>query len=280
MKTRVITGLVAFIVFIPFLIFAHTAAYTVFAVIVSLIGVLEMVHCRRMMSKLTLCTASLLYAVLTPILSRHLAMGHGFMTMFVLCSALYVFFSVAAAVFSKGKLPFDQVAALVFTVVYIELGFCCLLYLRDVPFGVYLYLLPYLGAWISDIGAYFFGKFFGKTKLIPEVSPNKTVEGALGGILSTLVFMLLYGVFVRVIFKVHVNFFGLLFMGFFLSAVSMVGDLIFSLIKRTYGIKDYSRIMPGHGGILDRFDSVLATAPMTFIVSTVFTAFPLFSKLG
>lgn len=279
MKTRVITGIVALLILVPFLIFSHTPAYTVFAVIVSLVGVVEMIRCQKKMkvAQVTITTAA--YAVLTPILCRHLSMGHDFMTIFAAMTSLYMILCFAFAVFSKGKIEFIPTATTIASCIYVVLGFSCLLVLRDWEFGGYIFLLPFLSAWVSDSAAYFTGRAFGKNKLIPDVSPNKTVEGAVGGVAVTAVFMIIYGLIVRFAFEVGVNFVGLILLGVMLSVVSMIGDLIASLIKRYYKIKDYSHIFPGHGGVLDRFDSVLATAPMTFIVLTIFTYSPLFFEL-
>ena len=279
MKTRVITGIVALLILVPFLIFSHTPAYTVFAVIVSLIGVFEMIRCQKKIKVAQVTVTSLVYAAATPVFCRHLSMGHDFMTIFMALTSLYMLLCFAFAVFSKGKIEFIPTATTVASCIYVVFGFSCILVLRDWEFGGFVFLLPFLSAWVSDSAAYFTGKAFGKTKLIPDVSPNKTVEGAAGGVTVNAIFMVIYGLIVRFAFEVGVNFVGLILLGVMLSVVSMIGDLIASLIKRHYKIKDYSHIFPGHGGVLDRFDSVLATAPMTFIVLTVFTYSPLFFEL-
>ena len=279
MKTRIITGVVAFAVLVPFLIFSQTPAYTVLAVILSFIGVFEMLRCQKMAKCTKLLIPTLVYAAIVPVLCRHLTMGHDFMTVFAALTSLYAMGCFAFAVFSKGAIEFVPTACAVASCVYVVFGFSCLLLLRDWSYGGYLFLLPFLSAWVSDTAAYFTGKALGKTKLIPDVSPNKTVEGAAGGLTVTAIFMLVYGIIVRFAFDVGVNLIGLFLLGVMLSVVSMVGDLIASLIKRHYKIKDYSHLFPGHGGVLDRFDSVLATAPMTFIVITVFTKSPLFFSL-
>lgn len=279
MKTRVITGIVALLILVPFLIFSHTPAYTVLAVVVSLIGVFEMIRCQKKIKVAQVTITSLAYAAITPVLCRHVTMGHDFMTIFMALTSLYMLLCFAYAVFSKGKIEFIPTATTVASCIYVVFGFSCILVLRDWEYGGFIFLLPFLSAWVSDSAAYFTGKALGKTKLIPDVSPNKTVEGAAGGVTVTAIFMVIYGLIVRFAFEVGVNFVGLILLGVMLSVVSMIGDLIASLIKRHYKIKDYSHIFPGHGGVLDRFDSVLATAPMTFIVLTVFTYSPLFFKL-
>ena len=126
--------------------------------------------------------------------------------------------------------------------------------------------------WLSDSGAYFAGVYLGKRKLCPEISPKKTVEGAIGGLLSGFLGSILIGlVFLLIYGDVSINFIPLIIIGLINPIVSIIGDLTFSVIKRACGIKDYGSIMPGHGGMLDRFDSIILCAPLVFIVSQYFT---------
>lgn len=126
--------------------------------------------------------------------------------------------------------------------------------------SVYL-LLPFIAAFSSDSGAYFAGKFHGKKKVFPHLSPNKTREGCIGGFATAVVIMLLYG-FILTRFDYEVNYLFLALYGLFGSLACQLGDLAFSAVKRQYGIKDYGHLIPGHGGMLDRFDSMHFTAPM------------------
>ena len=129
-------------------------------------------------------------------------------------------------------------------------------------------------AWISDCGAYIVGSLIGKHKLIPEISPKKTVEGAVGGVAFAALANLLYGFIVSLVCKdITPNYLVLALSGVVLSIISQIGDLLASVIKREHGVKDYSNILPGHGGIMDRFDSVLAVSVATLIVSLLFAPF-------
>ena len=139
--------------------------------------------------------------------------------------------------------------------------------------GSHLYLLAFIGAWVTDTFAYFTGMLLGKHKLIPDVSPKKTVEGAIGGMafctLSFVGFACLYNQFwadgkLLPLWLMAI-------VGFLVSIVSQVGDLSLSLLKRKYGIKDFGKVFPGHGGVLDRFDSVLAVSIMLTVCFVVFT---------
>ncbi len=122
--------------------------------------------------------------------------------------------------------------------------------------------LPFVIAFSSDSGAYFVGTYLGKRKLVPHISPKKTVEGAIGGIAAGGFSALLYGVVLHLC-GFGVNLLSLTGFGLVGSVVSQLGDLTFSAFKRQYDIKDYGRILPGHGGVLDRFDSIYYLAPLT-----------------
>ena len=131
----------------------------------------------------------------------------------------------------------------------------------------------FLSAFLTDAGAYFVGVFFGKHKGITRVSPNKSLEGYAGGILFGGLFMLLYGAILHQFGGIEVNFPLMVVYGLVGSAITELGDLSFSLIKRQYGIKDYGNVIPGHGGMLDRFDSMTFAAPALWLMVTLFPAF-------
>ncbi len=132
--------------------------------------------------------------------------------------------------------------------------------------GKFYILIAFVIAFSADSGAYFVGKAFGKNKLCPNISPNKTVEGAIGGILCAVIFVELYGLVLDKAFGFDVIYaYGVVY-GFLGAIGSIVGDLSFSVIKRQIGIKDYGNLIPGHGGILDRFDSMMIVAPLVEIL--------------
>jgi phosphatidate cytidylyltransferase len=133
-------------------------------------------------------------------------------------------------------------------------------------------LLPFIVAFVSDGGAYFTGCFLGKHKATPHISPNKTIEGCVGGLVSAIVVMLLYGL-ILLLCDIKVNFAIMALYGLLGSFVTQVGDLSFSMIKREFGIKDYGNLLPGHGGMLDRFDSMVFAAPVIYMLVVVLPAF-------
>ena len=128
--------------------------------------------------------------------------------------------------------------------------------------GRYVILIPFVIACCCDAGAYFIGIRFGKHKLAPVVSPNKTIEGVLGGLATAVVGMLIYALILDLAFQFTVNYGLAILYGLGGAFAGVFGDLCFSIIKRQTGIKDYGNLIPGHGGILDRFDSMMTVAPL------------------
>ena len=129
--------------------------------------------------------------------------------------------------------------------------------------GRHLMLVPCVMAFVSDTGAYFAGRFFGRHKLAPVISPNKTIEGVIGGVLCAMLGMVLYTLILQLGFKFRVNYLYAVIYGLLGSLGAVFGDLCFSVIKRQTGIKDYGKLIPGHGGVLDRFDSMMIVGPLT-----------------
>lgn len=139
--------------------------------------------------------------------------------------------------------------------------------------GKYLILVPLIAAFGSDAFALFAGMAFGKRKLAPELSPKKTVEGAMGGFVGAVALCLVYAAVLQLGFDCQVNYLAFAVYGGLGSVVSQIGDLSFSYIKRQYGLKDFGNIFPGHGGVLDRFDSVIFCAPLVEILMLCLPAF-------
>ena len=140
-------------------------------------------------------------------------------------------------------------------------------YVIDARAGTALLMLPIALTWATDTGAYFFGRMLGRHKLIPLVSPAKTVEGAIGGVVVAMIFGWLYVLFVlRPVAHLSMLPAGLTLFAIMISVVAQIGDLAESLFKRDAGVKDSSKLLPGHGGILDRFDSLLFVLPVAYVL--------------
>lgn len=167
---------------------------------------------------------------------------------------------------SQMKLGFDKGAVCLVSGVILPLLFGAIVRLHSGDQGRFYILIPFVLAFLSDTGAYFAGLSFGKHKLAPVISPKKTIEGVAGGVLGAVLGMLLYCLVLQVFFQFKVNYLYAVLYGILGSAAGVFGDLCFSVIKRQTGIKDYGNLFPGHGGILDRFDSMMVVAPLVEIL--------------
>lgn len=177
--------------------------------------------------------------------------------------------SLSITVLKSERYTYRDAAITIMAVIYITASLYHIYLIRALDNGNKLVWLAFIGAWATDTFAYFCGKFFGKNKLIPKVSPNKTVEGAIGGILGCGILTGLYGVIVLDINSTTALLI-LIFIGFITSIFSQLGDLSASIIKRNCNVKDYGNVIPGHGGILDRFDSILFTSPIVYYCIILF----------
>jgi phosphatidate cytidylyltransferase len=148
-----------------------------------------------------------------------------------------------------------------------------LVLLRSMPRGRFLVLIPFIAAFLADAGAYFTGIFFGRHKAFSNISPKKTVEGCIGGLVVGVAAVCVYGAVINTAFGLDVSAFSLVVLGLLGAIAAVLGDLAFSLIKRERGIKDYGRILPGHGGMLDRFDSMALCAPVIYWLTLLFPPF-------
>ncbi|MBQ9773484.1 MAG: phosphatidate cytidylyltransferase [Clostridia bacterium] len=279
MKQRIITGLIATCVLIPVLIFSDTPALPIGIALCSVIGMFEMVRCIGLQKAYVLNIPLYLLAAGLPFLVRYAGKPNTDATdalllkyMMVISLAVILYF-FAVMTFSHGKYKVADVCILFAVAFYILMGFNGILVLRIHRYQGHLaYLTVFLGAWITDIFAYFCGILFGrggKHKLIPDVSPKKTVEGSVGGILFCVLTMIGFGLICNHLLNEQASLWIFAIGGLIASIVSQVGDLVMSVIKRTYGIKDYGKIFPGHGGMLDRFDSIIAVS----VALVAFTSF-------
>lgn len=170
------------------------------------------------------------------------------------------------AIIGAGEVKFNQIMAAIFSSVVIAYSFASFIRITELGIHRAYLLLPFILSFACDTFAYFAGRAFGKHKLAPKVSPKKTVEGSVGGILGNIVCGLLFAVVMDRFFEAGIGYGPMIVLAFCCSIVAQVGDLSFSLIKREFGIKDYGRLFLEHGGVLDRFDSVLFVAPVVEIV--------------
>lgn len=276
MKTRIITAIICALIFIPFLVFSGTIAFPIILAVASALSVYEMLKCigeNNPVIRLVSCAI----AAALPICARIYGDEQAFFNFTHKVFVLFLFMLFVVAVFSKGKKDVMNMAFVYVVVSFITNGYASIVLLRDYQFGEYIYMLVFICPWMTDIFAYFTGYFFGKHKLIPDVSPKKTIEGAIGGIVFSTLILVGYGyVMSTFVEELNANYLAFICVGIVLSIVSQCGDLIFSLIKRKYGVKDYGNLLPGHGGMLDRCDSVIASAPIVLFMFDLSGIFRLF----
>ena len=261
MLKRIITSIVAVCVLVPVLIFSGTWVLPAALAIVTAIALYEMLKCMGIHKKYIVTAPLYIAAIAVPFMLRGFDDKVAVAKIVFIGAALYLIAVFAAVVWSHGKFHFADGMAMFTISAYIIAAMNSILFVRDFgDGGKYIYLLIFLGAWMTDIFAYFTGVFIGKHKLIEDVSPKKTIEGSIGGIVFCAISFVVFGIIVDKFFDRSANLVFLAISGVVVSVISQVGDLIMSVIKRHYGIKDYGKLFPGHGGVLDRFDSVLAVS--------------------
>lgn len=258
MKTRIIVAaigiplLLAVIFFLPLWVFAIAAA------VISALAAWELVSCVGPDCVLRIKIYPMVSAAVIAFSSAFSAVA-AYAAAFVL---FFVLFCELMLTFRGEKhMSFMTLTAAFFAGVVIPVLLSALVRLGSEGRGGVFVLLPFVAAFSSDSGAYFAGCFLGKHKLVPHISPNKTIEGSIGGFLATIIIMLIYGLVLKLA-GFTVSFLLLGVYGFLGSLAGQLGDLSFSAIKREFGIKDYGNLLPGHGGALDRFDSIVFVAPL------------------
>lgn len=185
--------------------------------------------------------------------------------------AIALILLMSVYVFTYPKYKTEQIMAAFFGIFYVAAPLSCVYQARMLDRGAYIVWLIFLCSWGCDTCAYCVGVLFGKHKMSPKLSPKKSVEGAVGGVIGSGLLTLLYTWAFREPMQVGADETLLLVLISMAGAlISMVGDLAASAIKRNYGVKDYGRLIPGHGGILDRFDSVIFTAPAVYYLALHF----------
>ena len=266
MKSRIFSGLILALFFIAIVVFnsSFPVALNIAIAIISVLCVHELVKVSGLTHHWALHIPSLVVAALIPF-SGLIYQGN------LVLYSLYSLVMFLALIVYHNTISFKELAIIYSMSVMIPSALQTIVQTRSLSaeHGMFYAMVAVLAAWIPDMGAYFVGVLFGKHKLCPEISPKKTVEGLVGGIIFSMIAMVLIGMLFSYIFydgAKQVDFIVLCLVGLGGALTSVVGDLSFSLIKRSCGVKDFGQIIPGHGGILDRFDSVIFTAPYVYIL--------------
>lgn len=263
MKTRIITGVIAAALFIPFVVYGKLP----FAILVYAIAAVGLYEILRMKGISIFSVPGILgllttFAILMPAEWEEQvqeAISYSKFELLFIGAILLLVYSVLV----KNKFTFDHVAFVVLSALYVGVGFHYFIVTREA--GVEYIIFALVVVWVTDSGAYFTGRAFGKHKLWPEISPNKTIEGFVGGIVLAVIGV----VIMQFIAPFDISWALLIIITIIASIFGQMGDLVESAIKRHYDVKDSGKILPGHGGILDRFDSLLFVLPLLSLLHFV-----------
>lgn len=272
MVTRIIVSLVLAPLFLAVLLFAPVGIVTLLVTGIVTLAAFELLRAVGAKRNRCVCAVTLAAAALIPIC--YWQQADGWAIKLALMGLLLSLFLVAVLSYETPKaVRVEDILFGLFGGILYPVLMSSLVQLRMMEKGAFLVLLPIVSAFLTDTGAYFFGMFLGKHRGITKVSPNKSAEGFVGGLVSGVVFMMLYGLILKNGFDLEVDLLRMALYGLLGSFVTMLGDLSFSLIKRQYGIKDYGSLLPGHGGMLDRFDSMSFAAPVMWLLVMLLPAF-------
>lgn len=268
MKTRVISAVVAIALLVVVLLLSTTAVLPIALSLIGLVAVYEIFSSTKAQNNIILLVGSALFVIAAPVVT----FVFGKMTQALLI-VYFLYFCVLAVsmlvYFQKINIVRSFMAALLTMLFGFSMSAC--VELVNAESACYYFIVAAICAWVTDTAALFVGKYFGSRKLAPVLSPNKTVEGAVGGVvfcvLITVLYTLIFTLFMNENAERSPHFLPLFLISLFASVAGIVGDLFFSAIKRFFNIKDYGNIMPGHGGVLDRFDSFVFTS--SFLVIAV-----------
>ncbi len=268
MLKRIISALVGMAVGITALVLDNFYVYLGLLSFFSAVGVWELIRAVKCDKHKFLTWFCVIFAFCVPsLLTVDVLKPYRFTAFLALIMVL-----LCAMLFGHKKITFVDISSCGAATFVIPTALSCIISIRfmyaDYLPGVYLIVYTLFCAWVGDSGAYFVGTFLGRHKLCPEISPKKTVEGFIGGIvtvgITVTVQCLVYNLLLPS--TVKMNYAVVIPVGMVASVMGVLGDLSASVIKRQYDVKDFGNIMPGHGGILDRFDSVLFVAPFVYVV--------------
>ncbi len=267
-RTRLISGIVLVILALVFII---SGGYVLWAVslALSLIGLMELYRVfqinQTLLGWLGYALVVFYYVLLLAATAFAVPVNWMLYLMIVMMTCLTLM------VCAYPKYHSNQIMQAVFGILYVGVMFSFLYQTRMLPRGTYTVWLIFLSSWGCDTCAYCAGKLLGKHKMSPVLSPKKSVEGAIGGVLGAMVLTYIYVyIFAKQMDITYAQVWVLTLISAAGALISMVGDLTASAIKRCYGIKDYGKLIPGHGGVLDRFDSVIFTAPVIYFLAYYF----------
>ncbi len=287
MLKRIISAVIGIVVGVTVLFFDNKFLYTAVLTVFGCIGVWELIHAvkcdkHKLLTWVCICFSAIVPTLLTLSVEFNLKRN-----IIVFSFVGFVFVLLLIMLLNHEKVRLEHIAMCGCAATIIPASLNCIVYVRYMSWyadggffpGVFMVVYLLFCAWFGDSGAYFVGTFLGKHKLCPNISPKKTVEGFVGGVLTVgVVVAVQCVVYNELLLKLsnapddfRMNYFVLVPVGMLASIAGVLGDLTASVVKRQYDVKDFGNLMPGHGGVLDRFDSVLFVAPFLYAVFSAFS---------
>ena len=265
MLVRIIAGVVLLPLLLLVVLFAPKICISILFGVMAAIGAYELLRGTGFVKETRLNIYAMVIAFWV-CLWCGLSIGYAWLLLGVLLFFVLLF---AEVMISRMELEFYKVAVCLVGGLVLPVLLGSLVRIHCHLDGRFYIFIPFILAFMSDTGAYFSGCFFGKHKLAPVISPKKTIEGLVGGVIATMLAMVVYCLIMKRFFGAEVSYIYALIYGLLGSLAGVFGDLCFSVIKRQTGIKDYGNLFPGHGGVLDRFDSMMLVAPLIEVLLTL-----------
>lgn len=260
MLKRIITAVVALALLVPVLWFSDTVVFPAAVALLCTVACYEMLKCVGQWKHAALSVPVMLFGAGMPFVARY---AHEYAAPLILLLLCYI---TVCSVIGYRKADITKTGVTFYEIFTVIVGFTLLVRVRDLR--PYEYLIIFVAAWMTDTFAYFTGCFLGKHKLCPEISPKKTVEGAIGGVAGAVAGSVILALIISSCgVDAHFSVPEAALTAIPLSFMGQIGDLSASLVKRHFGVKDYGNIFPGHGGVLDRFDSIIPITVMVYIIT-------------
>ncbi|MFD1018217.1 phosphatidate cytidylyltransferase [Thalassobacillus hwangdonensis] len=263
MKQRTITAIVGALILLP-LVMLGGWPFIIFVYIIASVGTFELIRMKKISrySIPSIITIILLWALMLPF---------DYLTWLEIevpkseFTFLAVILLLSYTVLVKNRFTFDDAGFLLLAAIYVGMGFYYLIETRNAPSGLDYVFYALFVIWATDTGAYIFGRLFGKRKLWPKISPKKTIEGAIGGIFLACIVAFIF----QMVNPIKDSTILVLLVTIIVSIFGQIGDLVESAFKRHYAVKDSGNILPGHGGVLDRFDSLIFILPLLHLINFI-----------
>ena len=267
MRQRLLSAAVGLLLVLLILLGFYNISFLFVVSALSAMAVYELMDAAKLTRERPLTLLACLAAAAIPFSTHRNIYSHE-----TIALTLYVFLLLLYLLVRHERVKIKEICYTMAVSLLVPFAFSTMIFLREKypEDGLFYLCLILIGSWVADAGAYFVGTFLGKHKLCPTISPNKTIEGAAGALASNVIGMVLAGLVYQYLVPgqqgIELSYLNLALIGLMCAVVSILGDLTASVIKRQSGIKDYGKIIPGHGGIMDRCDSLLFVAPFFYLI--------------